>query len=547
MNQKAGYKESLKLLGTVPGIVLWSIGAIVQTAAMVSVPFFLGHFINVLVYGGRVVPAFVWLAGMALLALILDLFLKRWIAEKSHDAEFRLREQMLDSFCSMSPAAIEGYRNGEVALKFFRDAEIAGGMIRDLYPQFLHAACGILFAFGLVFSRNWMIAFVFFSVIPVMFLAFLPYQAGFRRMNRSVRQTYDGSMNRIFEFMHVFPFLKSMAAETPYKKDPLEKFRRFRRVGIIRDLQQIRFDFLLRGLLFLGEYSVLAVAGYLAWKKEIPVGDIVVYQVLFMTVLNSFSGLFRMLPSLETIHEAGRSIHELLENDVLENDSGKRFLRDISGRIEVKNLLFRYPGSERVIFRDFSISIQAGERIALTGNNGSGKTTLLKLLTGYMDPAAGDIAFDGIPLKTIQKSSIRKQIAVVFQDSLLMTGSVRHNITLRNNNYSEEEIAHAALLSGADTLIRRVPEGLEKRIGFDGSGLSGGEMQKLAIARALVRNARILVLDEVTNHLDYESRSRIRTLLKECRGRQTVILVSHDPEITALCDREIHLDCSPTQ
>ena len=138
--------------------------------------------------------------------------------------------------------------------------------------------------------------------------------------------------------------------------------------------------------------------------------------------------------------------------------------------------------------------------------------------------------------------SFRKRVAAVFQDSLLITGTIRDNITLKNSTYTEDAITEALQLSGADALVERLPDGLNHKIGVEGGGLSGGERQKIAIARALIRKPDILIFDEVTNHLDYESRMRMKTLLQRLRGRTTVLLVSHDPEILALCEQEIHLN-----
>jgi len=195
-----------------------------------------------------------------------------------------------------------------------------------------------------------------------------------------------------------------------------------------------------------------------------------------------------------------------------------------------------------MIFHDFSCHIKSGNIIAVIGANGAGKTTFLRLFMGYLEPQSGSIMIAGKNLALLQKKSFRRRIASVFQDSLLITGSLRDNITLKNRDYTETDITEAIRLSGADSIVKRMPNGLEHRIGCDGGGLSGGEQQKIAIARALIRKPDILIFDEVTNHLDYESRIKIRELISQMRGKTTVFLVSHDPELIALCDQEIILE-----
>ena len=353
---------------------------------------------------------------------------------------------------------------------------------------------------------------------------------------------YDRSLNGIFEFMHIFPYLKSMAAEAPYFEQPRRKFKSFRKMNLKNDCTASSLEYINRFILLLGEYSVLAVAGWLAWKKEIPVGDVVVFQGLFLAVLSSLNGMFQLLPGWKSAQESAESISELLETEDTEDIDSKPELPSALADIAVRYVSFRYPHSRKAVFADFSCDIKAGSIVALTGANGTGKTTLLKLITGYLEPESGRVEIAGRALKEWRLRSFRQKVAYVFQDSLLITGTVRENITMKNTCYTEAEIAEALRLSGADGLVARLPEGLEHRIGFEGGGLSGGERQKLAIARALIRKPDILIFDEVTNHLDYESRMKIRALLISLRGKATVLMVSHDPELAALCDQEICLN-----
>ena len=127
---------------------------------------------------------------------------------------------------------------------------------------------------------------------------------------------------------------------------------------------------------------------------------------------------------------------------------------------------------------------------------------------------------------------------------MLITGTIKDNITLKNPAYSDNDITNALILSGADSVVNRMPDGINHKIGFDGNDLSGGERQKTAIARALIRKPQILIFDEVTNHLDYQSRMNMRNLISSLRGKVTIFLVSHDPELIALCDKEINLNVS---
>ena len=376
----------------------------------------------------------------------------------------------------------------------------------------------------------------------IMGLTLFPFRKKFSRNNNAIRRMYDQSINKIFEFIHIYPFLKSMAANIPFAELPYSRFAKFRQINNFSDFTNIRFELYNRLILFSGEVCILGVAGYFAWKKVITVGEVVFFQVLFLSVLNAFSSLFQLLPMRENIREAKQSIEELHKYGEVEDcNTGKEFTR-FTGDIIAENISFHYPDSERMIFDNFTCRISPGSIVAVTGVNGQGKTTLFKLLTGYLEPTAGKILIGNENLLIFNKVSFRSKIAYVFQDSLLITGTLQDNITLKNPCYTKSDIARALTRSGADSVVARMPEGLNHKIGFDGSDLSGGERQKIAIARALIRNPEILIFDEVTNHLDYTSRLKMRDLIISLRGRVTVLLVSHDPELTALCDQEINLN-----
>ena len=393
----------------------------------------------------------------------------------------------------------------------------------------------------MVVYKNPLIALLYLAFLPLMAVVLLPYTEYFRRLNHAIRTLYDKSMNGIFEFMRIFPYLKLMDVGEQYVHSPKVRFRSFRKMNSKNDSCIILFESINKFILFLGEYFILGVAGWLAWKKFIPVGDVVIFQMLFLAVLNAFSGLFQLLPSLETTAESIRSMDELLKSEETEDITSGEEIPSARGDIVFRHISFCYPKTTRKIFDDFSCNIKGGSIVTVTGANGTGKTTFLRLVTGYLEPQKGSIEIASRKLSKWQKKSFRRRIASVFQDSLLITGTIRDNITLKNTDYTETEILEAIRLSGADSVIKRMPEGLEHRIGCDGGGLSGGERQKIAIARALIRKPDILIFDEVTNHLDYESRIMVKKLLVQMRGKKTIFLVSHDPDLIKLSDQEICL------
>ncbi len=532
--------DILALLNT-QGIVRYSVLAVLYSILIVLIPFLTGGFIDTLIYGGSPFIVFFCLVGVAFAALFLNIWTRNMIHNIARKKELDLQIQLLSAFQSMAPSATDGYKNGEVAMKFFRDTGMASLFLSNHYPILLGGSASILLALIMVVYKNPLIALLYLAFLPLMAVVLLPYTEYFRRLNHAIRTLYDKSMNGIFEFMRIFPYLKLMDVGEQYVHSPKVRFRSFRKMNSKNDSCIILFESINKFILFLGEYFILGVAGWLAWKKFIPVGDVVIFQMLFLAVLNAFSGLFQLLPSLETTAESIRSMDELLKSEETEDITSGEEIPSARGDIVFRHISFCYPKTTRKIFDDFSCNIKGGSIVTVTGANGTGKTTFLRLVTGYLEPQKGSIEIASRKLSKWQKKSFRRRIASVFQDSLLITGTIRDNITLKNTDYTETEILEAIRLSGADSVIKRMPEGLEHRIGCDGGGLSGGERQKIAIARALIRKPDILIFDEVTNHLDYESRIMVKKLLVQMRGKTTIFLVSHDPDLIKLSDQEICL------
>lgn len=523
-------------------VVLYTVLAVLQSGLLVVVPLQLGHVVDSLISHTPPYRGFLFLFFTAFVTLILGWLLRRLVLRISRDAEQNLQLRLLNKFRSLAPGHTDRTPPGETAIKFFRDVPILGEFMRNFYPQLLDAMCAVLFSFTTALNKSFIIAGLFLLFIPLLILPSVLWRSKFRRLRQALRRFNDLAVSKVFECMHIFPYLKSLAADAPYFRRTGELLNRGIKLNRCHDRSEADFEHANRAVLFLGEYTVLAVSCSLAYKGKILVGDVVVFQALFLSVLNTLAGVFRLLPNLENIRESLRSVNELLTDNAVEDTTSGLIVNNANGDIQVKNVFFSYPGSNREILRDFSVTIPGGSIVGVTGENGAGKTTLLKLLTGTQVPTSGCVSVGGVDLKKCNLSSFRAQIASVFQETLLITGTIIDNITLMDRCYSSENIRQALKLSGADSLVSRLPNGLMHRIGFnDGGGLSGGERQKLAISRALIRRPKILIFDEVTNHLDYESRLKMRGLLAHLRGNTTVLLVSHDPELIELCNMEIQL------
>ena len=350
-------------------------------------------------------------------------------------------------------------------------------------------------------------------------------------------QLSNSAFAALFDFFRSLPFLRTLDAERRFAEAPRQSMQDLKDGNCAMDRLTVAFGALLGATLVVGEIGVLGVAGALAARGAIPVGDVVVYQMLFLAAMQSVQGIVSLLPETAALREGVESLNEILGH-APPRRGGRRV--DAVESVEFRGVTFAYPGADaKPVVRNFSATFRAGKIVALAGANGSGKTTLLKLATAALEPQSGEILVNGAPVASLDEGFFRRAIGIVFQDSLLVTGTVRDNITLRDPTFTESDIDEAIAMSGLREVVGRLPKGLDTRVGLNGQSLSGGEMQRLAIARAIIRRPGILVLDEVTNHLDAEAREAFGELLRRLAPGRIVLVVSHDPAIIKLCDEKI--------
>ncbi len=510
---------------------------IALTVAGIAVPFATGRFIDSLVGGMSPVAPFVTLCVLLFVRAIMTPCLQRFILSRARIIELMLQEKTICAIMDLPPPELSPLAEGTFVAKLTRDTYAVGGFVTGLYPHLLTAIVTMFAAGFALYSRSPALGFAFMAFIPLSIALFLPFSRHFATTSHAVRKRSDGAFAVLFDFFHSLPFLQILAAGHRFADSPRKSLAALKDGNCAMDRLTVAFGAILNSILVAGEVAVLGLAGMFAAKGSIPVGDVVVYQMLFLTAMQSVQGIVSLLPETAALREGIDSLGEILNREppILQ---GRRL--DSIESIEFRNVTFAYPGSDaRPVIKDFSAIFRVGRVVALVGDNGTGKTTLLKLATAALEPQSGEILVNGQQLKTLDAYAFRRSIGAVFQDSLLVSGTVRDNITLRDPAFTEECIKEAVMLSGLGEVVERLPNGLDTRVGLNGQSLSGGEMQRLAIARALVRKPDILVLDEVTNHLDADARETFGKLLRRLALGRIVLVVSHDPALIDLCDEKI--------
>ena len=301
------------------------------------------------------------------------------------------------------------------------------------------------------------------------------------------------------------------------------------------DLEDQRFELLVgmasQLLNATATITILWVGANLVLTQQLTIGQLIAFNMLMGSVMSPLMGLIGMWDEL---HEAGVAMERL--GDVLDIEpeqqpetlSSRIMLPDLQGDLRFENVYFRYGGNETsYVLENVSFDMKAGELVAVVGQSGSGKTTLAKLLVGFYPPTDGKIYVDGYDLSLIDKEYYRAQIGYVMQNNLLFSGTVAENIAMGEQNPDRRRVVEVAKLADAHGFISNMPLAYEQVVGERGIGLSGGQMQRLCIARALYHDPRVLIFDEATSALDTQSESNImRNMQDVVRGR-TAIVIAH--------------------
>ncbi len=400
----------------------------------------------------------------------------------------------------------------------------------------------LIFMAALVWISPWL-------AIPVITVFVLVLVIGFilqHRLHELSQSTYQASAQRnatLVEALTGIETLKTQSAESVIQS-------RWERVNKFLAQTQIRMRALTSkatyGTQILSQIvslSVVVIGVYLITQRELTMGALIASTTLAARALAPAGQIVGLLMQYQGARTALESLNGVMAKPI-EREAGTNFLhrRELQGAIEFKQVRFAYPGRDDPILDGMSFRIQPGEKVALIGRVGSGKTTIEKLILGLYQPTDGAVLIDGIDLRQLDPADVRRNLAYVSQDVNLFYGTLRENITLGVPYADELAVLAASRIAGLDDFVNRHPRGFDLPVGERGELLSGGQKQCVGIARAVLLNAPVLLLDEPTSAMDFSTEAQITRRLTEFTEGKTVVLVTHRTSMLALVDRVIVVD-----
>ncbi|MET9444567.1 ABC transporter ATP-binding protein [Streptomyces sp. NPDC006610] len=444
----------------------------------------------------------------------------------------RMGTALRSSLCTRMQQLSIGYHSrmsaGVLQAKVVRDVETVEQMVQQTAENGLGALTVLTGGLIIIAVRTPEFVPVFLIVVPAAAILVARLRSRLRSHNEHFRHEVEALSSRVTEMTRLIPVTRAHGLEGKALRRMDGTLHRLLASGMRLDLINGKFGSLAWVLLNVVGVLVLAGAALISYYDVwgVTPGDVVMLSALLTTLTGSTTTLAGLAPVITKGLESVRSVGEVLQAPELEDNEGKAELTELRGAVAFEQVGYAYDGG-RAAVRDFTLSVRPGETIALVGASGAGKSTVLNLVIGFIRPTSGRLLLDGADMNTLDLRTYRRFVSVVPQESILFDGTILENVAYGMDDTDEETVRAALRDANALEFVDRLPQGLDTLVGEHGARLSGGQRQRLAIARALIRDPKVLILDEATSALDTRSEALVQEALARLLRGRTTFVVAH--------------------
>lgn len=523
------------LLGLYKGqyhrLILSGLFFVIKHACVWALPIVTANVINIATTSGMEGLEEIFINIGVLLGLVFLNFPANYLYVRSRSNAIRyveagLRGALVRKMQHLSISYHVAMESGRLQSKIMRDVEAIETLSTQLFTNMLTIFLNIFVALFITGMRSKVVLLFFLICGPVAAGTMVLFRKQIKRTNREFRKEMEETSAKVMEMVELIPVTRAHALEVEEIDKMETQLSQVAKRGYQLDIIQANFGAVGWGIFYAFQVMCLGFTGYLAIKGKITIGDITLYQSYFSTIVNQISGFIGLFPIIAKGFESVTSVGEVLLAKDVENHKGKHKIKNVEGSFAFHDVRFSYEKKQEVL-KGLNLQVDKGETIAFVGESGAGKSTILNLLIGFIHPTSGTIEIDGQDMESIDLRSYRKHIAVVPQSSILFLGSIRDNITYGLPSVSEKELESAIRTANLTQFIRELPEGLDTIVGERGGKLSGGQKQRIAIARAVIRNPKVIIFDEATSALDSVSENEIQKALDNLTKDRTTFVVAH--------------------
>src|SRR5688572_24472405 len=450
------------------------------------------------------------------------------MARVGQSAVLKLRQDLYNHLLSQSASFFERHRTNYLVSRLVSSAAAIETAVTSTIRDMLRESFTLIAFLAASFYYSWRLTLGSLAIAPIIAVLTAKFGTALRNL---ARESFEGSKkltDTAQEALANHGIVKAYRAEKRESARFTEVAKTIVRANLRSasiagaappTIELIGIAFVVL-LLFFGQHEIIA--------GRMNAAQFVTFLFFLFRSYDPMRKLSRLQNSMEQALAAAHHVWEVMdEHAAIEERPNARELPPLRSHIELKDVSFGYANESRSVLREVSLNIPAGTMVALVGESGGGKSTLTKLLPRFHDPSAGEVLWDGIDLRDATLSSLRHQIALVTQETVLFNDTVRHNIAYGKPEATDREIEEAALIAFAHDFIREMPNGYDTIVGERGIFLSGGQRQRLAIARAILVNAPVLILDEATSALDAESERLVQRAIANLVRNRTTIVIAH--------------------
>ncbi len=438
-----------------------------------------------------------------------------------------LRKDVFAHLQTLSLKYYESRRTGQIVSRVAEDTGALFTLVTGVLVSLLSDSVTVMAVLIMLFWINWKLAIVTLLVLPLFVVNYRMFKKDLRRMSRRHRRNWDRVLGFLHERVSSARLIKSFSME----EREIERFSR----GIETDYRNFNHLMMHNTLLWviadmvssLGTLIVLFYGGWLTMHGELTIGKLIAFNTYIGFVYGPIVRLNDLNTSVERAITGLEKIYEILDTpSFVVEKSDARDLPVVQGRVEFRDVQFSYEAGRKVLSL-INLVAQPGEMVALVGPSGAGKSTLVNLLCRFYDVDQGAIVIDGHDIRQVRIKSLRRQIGVVMQESVLFSGTLAENIRYGLPTAGMDDVIAAARAANAHEFILELPRGYQSAVGERGVKLSGGQRQRIAIARAILKNPRILIFDEATSALDTKSERLIQDAMERLMEGRTTFVIAH--------------------
>lgn len=452
-----------------------------------------------------------------------------------------IRKSVFEKIEKFSITNIKKYEIGELISRLTSDVQKLSEVFSWGVMDACHSIIVLLFSIGIMLYLSFTLTIMLFLMLPIIYIVTLLFQKNILKFQRKVRDYNSKIIRSYTESLSYIKTIKALGIEEKKKNEFIsfnEKYRKYNLKSILISAIFVPTVMFIAsiGVGFAFNFSSISVM-----KNIMTYGAFLSFLTYSFQIFEPFKMLAQIFADLKSAQASAERVFQILyeDDEIIE---GLETDINFDGNIKFENVSFHYFDDDKLVLKDFNFEIKNGQSVAFIGSTGSGKSTIVNLICKFYDPTSGDIFLDGINYKNIDKTCLYNNLGYVLQQPQLFSISIKENIKFGNENATDEEIMEICNLLGIDEFISKLPDGIDTVIGESGYNISSGQKQLISFARALIKNPKLLILDEATSSIDTETEKFIQNKMKDILSGKTSIIVAHRLSTIKHCDKIVLIE-----